>query len=164
MRRVVGRGGVVCVGVLGWFSRVKAGPVTVTPIVRGRAIDAVYATGTVEAEDRVTVKAKSSGSIADVRVKEGAVVKKGDLLARVDNPAVSFDLRRGRADLSAATAQSGSDAPQLLSLRGQWKSADADLGPARQELGRIEKLVATGSVSAAALDRAGARVAGLERA
>ena len=60
--------------------------------------------------------------------------------------------------------QSGSDAPQLLSLRGQWKSADAELGSAKQELGRVEKLVATGSVSSAELDRARARVAELEGA
>src|SRR6185503_12769374 len=35
---------------------------TVTPVVRGVAVDAVYATGTVEADDRVNVKAKTSGS------------------------------------------------------------------------------------------------------
>jgi len=164
IRRVLVLAGIALVAVLVSISRLKPRPVTVTPIVRGRAIDAVYATGTVEAEDRVTVKAKTSGSIADVRVKEGAIVKKGDLLARVDNPAVSFDLQRGRADLSAATAQSGSDAPQLMSLRGQWKSADAELGSARQELGRVEKLAATGSVSSAELDRARARVLELEGA
>ena len=49
---------------------------TVSPVVRGKAIDAVYATGTVEAEDRVQVKAKSSGSLAEITVREGAKVKK----------------------------------------------------------------------------------------
>ncbi len=164
IRRILVLAGIVLVAVLVSISRFKPKPVTVTPIVRGRAIDAVYATGTVEAEDRVTVKAKSAGSVADIRVKEGALVKKGDLLARIDNPAVSFDLKRGQADLSAATAQSGTDAPQVLSLRGQWKSTDAELGSARQELGRIEKLVASGSMSSAELDRARARVAQLEGA
>ena len=146
------------------FSRFKPRPVVVTPVVRGRAIDAVYATGTVEAEDRVQVKARSGGSVAEIRVKEGAVVKKGDVLARIDNPMVSYELKRGQADLSAATAQSGADAPQLRSLKGQWKSADAELGAARQELARIEKLAMTGSVSSAELDRGRARVAELEGA
>ena len=44
------------------ISRLKPVKVTVAPIVRGKAIDAVYATGTVEAEDRVQVKAKTGGS------------------------------------------------------------------------------------------------------
>jgi multidrug efflux pump subunit AcrA (membrane-fusion protein) len=144
------------------ISRFKPVKVTVAPIVRGNAIDAVYATGTVEAEDRVQVKAKTGGSIAEIRVKEGALVKKGDILARIDNPVVSYELKRGQADLSAAAAQSGADAPHLLSLKGQWKSTDAELGAARQELARIEKLAATGSISSAELDRGRARVAELE--
>jgi len=142
--------------------RLKPVAVTVAPVVRGSAIDAVYATGTVEAEDRVQVKAKSLGSIAEIRVKEGASVRKGDVLARIDNPQVSYELKRGQADLSAATAHSGVNAPQLLSLRGQWKAMEAELGSARQDLGRAEKLAQTGSISSAELDRARARVAELE--
>ena len=144
------------------LNKLKPVPVTVSPVVRGKAIDAVYATGTVEAEDRVQVKAKSSGSVAEITVKEGAKVKKGDLLARIDNPAVSYDLKRGQADLSAATAQSGADAPQLLSLRGQWKAVQAELLSARQDLERIDQLAKSGSISAAEVDRGHARVAQLE--
>jgi HlyD family secretion protein len=164
IRRLLVLAVVVAVALLVSFSRFKPVKVTAMPIVRGKAIDAVYATGTVEAEDRVQVKAKTTGSIAEIRVKEGAVVKKGDLLARIDNPVVSYDLKRGRADLSAATAQSGADAPHLLSLKGQWKSTDAELGSAKKELGRLEKLAETGSISSAELDRGRARVAELEGA
>jgi HlyD family secretion protein len=164
IRRLLVAAPLVVLALLVVFSRFKARPVTVAPVVRGKAIDAVYATGTVEAEDRVQVKAKSSGSIAEIRVKEGAIVKKGDLLARIDNPVVSYELKRGQADLSAATAQSGADAPHVLSLKGQWKSADAELGAARQELARLESLATSGSISSAELDRGLARVAGLEGA
>jgi HlyD family secretion protein len=164
LRRLLAIAGLLVVVIVISISRLKPVKVTVAPIVRGKAIDAVYATGTVEAEDRVQVKAKTSGSIAEIRVKEGAIVKKGDILARIDNPAVSYDLKRGQADLSAATAHSGADAPQLLSLKGQWKSTDAELGAARQELARIEKLAATGSISSAELDRGRAKVAELEGA
>src|SRR5690349_15267986 len=99
--------GVALAGVAGALvaKRLQPLPVTVTPIVRGKAVDAVYATGTVEADNRVNVKAKASGSVLQILVKEGDAVKKGDLLARIDNPAVAFDLRRGQADLAAATQQ-----------------------------------------------------------
>jgi HlyD family secretion protein len=162
LRRLLPVVAIVVIGVLFAFNNWKPVAVTVTPVVRGRAIDAVYATGTVEAEDRVQVKAKSSGSILEILVKEGASVKKGDLLARIDNPAVSYDLKRGQADLSAAAAQSGANAPQLLSLRGQWQAVHADLESARQDAERIDQLAKTGSISQAEVDRGHARVAQLE--
>ena len=142
--------------------RLQPIPVTVTPVVRGKAVDAVYATGTVEAEDRVNVKAKTSGSIATILVKEGQAVKKGDLLARIDNPAVAFDLKRGQADLSAATAQAGSNAPQVAALRAQADGVRAELETARGERDRTESLFKSGSVAQAELDRARSRVIQLE--
>src|SRR5262249_4823825 len=84
--------------------------------------------------------------------------------ARIDNPVVSYDLKRGQVDLFVAAAQSGANVSQVLSLKGQWKSIDAELGAARQELVRIEKLVATGLISSAELDKGRARVAELEGA
>jgi HlyD family secretion protein len=162
VRRLFVLAALLAVVVVVVLSRLKPVPVVVSPVVRGKAIDAVYATGTVEAEDRVQVKAKASGSIAEIVVKEGRTVKKGDLLARIDNPVVSYELKRGQADLSAAAAQSGTNAPQVSALRGQWKATEAELVSARQDLERIEKLAQTGSVSAAEVDRGRARVAQLE--
>ncbi len=144
------------------FSKLKPISVVVTPVVRGTAIDAVYATGTVEAEDRVQIKAKTSGSLADIFVKEGDRIKKGDLIARIDSPQLSFELKRGKVDLSAASAQGGASAPQLEALKAQALAIGADLSMARQDLGRIEKLLSSGAVAQAELDRARARVVQLE--
>ena len=135
-------------------SRLKPVPVVAMPVVRGTAIDAVYATGTVEAEDRVQVKAKTSGSLAEVLVKEGDRVKKGDLVARIDNPQLTFELKRGKVDLSAASAQGGTVAPQLEALKAQAQAISADLALARQDAARLEKLGASGAVAAADTDRA----------
>jgi multidrug efflux pump subunit AcrA (membrane-fusion protein) len=156
--------GVVALAIAGGIvaKRLQPLPVSVTPVVRGKAVDAVYATGTVEADDRVSVKAKSSGSIAEILVKEGQAVKKGDLLARIDNPAVTFDLKRGQADLSAATAQAGDNAPQLAALKAQADAITADLNTARTDLTRTEALAQSGSVAQADLDRAKSRVSQLE--
>ena len=139
-------------------------PVVVTRVVRGTAIDAVYATGTVEAESRGMVRAKVSGSIAEVVVKEGTAVKKGDLLARIDNPVVSFDLQRGQAELFAASAQGVKDAPQLAALREQARSLEADLTLAKQDRARFDKLVKSGAMTEAELERSTMRVTQLEAA
>lgn len=143
-------------------SKLRPLPVVATPVVRGAAIDAVYATGTVEAEDRVQIKAKTSGSLAEILVKEGDRVKKGDLLARVDNPQLTFELKRGKVDLGAASAQGGKVAPQLEALKAQAKAIDADLSMARQDAERLSKLGESGAVAQADIDRSKARVAQLE--
>ncbi len=155
---------VLALGAVGFFvaSRLKPLPVVAMPLVRGQAIDAVYATGTVEAEDRVQVKAKTSGALAEVLVKEGDRVKKGDLLARIDNPQLGLELKRGKVDLNAASAQGGTAAPQLEALRAQARAIKADVDLARQDSDRLEALLASGAIGAADTDRAKARLAQLQ--
>lgn len=136
-------------------------PVTATPVVRGTAVDAVYATGSVEAADRVVLKARATGTI-DLKVREGATVKRGDLLARVDSPALKYDLARGQAEAWAASQQASAGAPQLAALDAQARAIEADLHAARDERDRAKKLVSSGAVVQAELDRDDARVAALE--
>lgn len=137
-------------------------PVGATKVVRGTAVEAVYATGTVEAESRVFVRAKVGGSVSELFVKEGTAVKKGDLLARIDNPVVTYDLERGQAELAAASAQGAPDAPRLAALREQARSLEADLGFAKQERERHEKLAKAAAVTETEVERARARVTQLE--
>lgn len=152
-------GGAVVLGAsaIAW-TRLRAVPVVVSPVVRGQAVEAVYATGSVEAADRVAVKAKTSGSIAELFAREGSKVKKGDLLARIDNPTASFDLERGRTDSNAASAQAGKEAPQLAALAAQGRAVEAELKQAKLELERSRKLVERGSAPASESERAQARV------
>lgn len=142
-------------------SRLKPIPVVAMPIVRGGAVDAVYATGTVEADDRVQIKAKTSGSVTEIFVKEGDHVKKGDLIARIDSPQLAFELKRGKVDLNAASAQGGASAPQLEALKAQAAAISADLGMAQKDAARLEKLLESGAIGNAEVDRAKARVAQL---
>ena len=132
--------------------------VTVSPVVRGTAVDAVYATGTVEALNRVFVKAKTSGTVTAIFSKEGTQVRNGELLAGIANPALSYELGRGRIELSAANAQAGVNAPQLLALRGQQRGLRAELARAQLESQRSGALSRSGSVPAAELDRAQSQV------
>lgn len=141
--------------------RMQAVPVVATPVARGTAVEAVYATGTVEAQDRVVVKAKASGSIAEVFVKEGSPVKKGDLLARIDNPLASFELKRGQVDLTAATSQKNA-APQVAALVATQRALTADLDVATKSLARVRELHSAGAVPKSDLDVAEARVRQVE--
>src|SRR5580658_6392741 len=131
--------------------RLRPVPITTTPIVRGTAVEAAYATGTVEPFDRVVVKAKVSGAI-DLKVREGAHVKKGDLIAIIDSPTLGHDLDRGKADLWAADQQAGDKGPQVVALEAQARALRADLNTLQNDKERVSRLVATGAVPQIELD------------
>jgi macrolide-specific efflux system membrane fusion protein len=92
-----------------------------------RAVEAVYATGTVEPIERVVVKARLSEHVARILVKEGDAVTAGQLLAELDNPVRAFALRQGQAQLGRAQAQAGARSPQLAGLAAQVRGLEAQL-------------------------------------
>jgi HlyD family secretion protein len=157
-RYLLGASAVALITGLVLYQRARALPVAALPVVRGRAVEAVYATGSVEAENRVEVKAQVAGSIAELLVREGAKVKKGELLARINNPSATFELKRGTSDLTAASAQASRDAPQLAALAAQSRSIAAELESARVEHARTAQLHKSGGVPQADVDRALARL------
>jgi HlyD family secretion protein len=142
--------------------RMQPKAIVASPVVRGVAVEAVYATGTVEALDRVTVKAKVTGSIVELKVREGDKVKKGDLLARIDSPTLKFDLAKGQADLWAASKQAQKNGPQVEALDAQANATKASLKIAREDRDRVAKLVASGTSTQVDLDKASTQVATLE--
>jgi len=147
--------------VAGVAFRLRPVPVTVTPVVRGTAVRAAYATGTVEAFDRVVVKAKVAGVI-DLKVHEGALVKKGDLLAAIDSPTLRHELERGKADLFAAEQQAGPHGPQLAALEAQARAIEAELASAEHDRGRYENLVTSRAVPQIELDHLKDKTASLK--
>ena len=120
---------------------------TVVRVVRGRAVEAVYATGTVEAEDRLGVKAKLSGSIHEVLVQEGEHVERGQLLARLANATVTHALERGRLEFAAASTQAGPSSPKINALAAKASAMRAELDLARGEASRADTLVRGGAMT-----------------
>lgn len=143
------------VGGLGWWSLPPSVPVV--SIVRGTSISAVYASGAVEPTERVDVSARVTGPITELRVREGDVVKEGDLLVRIDAPTLGFDVSRAAADDSAAAMRFGTGTA-LESVRAQRAALNAQLAQAKAEHARAEGLSRSGALSPAELDASGARV------
>ncbi|WP_284614503.1 efflux RND transporter periplasmic adaptor subunit [Aquabacterium humicola] len=76
----------------------------------------VEAAGTVVALDSVDVRPQLSGTIAEVLVRDGAFVKRGQPLFRIDD-------RAERANADKARAQLLRDQASLADLERQWKRA-----------------------------------------
>lgn len=87
--------------------------------------------GRLEAVERVEVRPRVAGLVEEVHFREGALVKKGDLLFTVDREPYAAEVARTEAELASA--------------RSRYEFARADLSRARQ-------LVAKGTISKRTLD------------
>ena len=90
----------------------------------------VTSTGYVVAETTAKVGAKFAGRIVELPVKEGSVVKKGDLIARLDDRAQQSAMATARAKVQAA--------------RVRAQAARASLAETQQLIGREKLLVERG--------------------
>lgn len=61
--------------------------------------------GRLEAVDRVEVRSRVSGAIQEVHFREGALVKQGDLLIRIDPALYAAEVARAEGQVSAARAR-----------------------------------------------------------
>ncbi len=132
-----------------WTTRVDAAPVTIATVTArtgaGAAPGAVLnASGYVTARRRATVSSKVTGKVLEVFVEEGKAVRKGQVLARLDDSQV-------RAALAVAEAQ-------LEASRRGAAEDEARLREAELTLGRREQLIKDKIIGRAELDSARAEV------
>lgn len=109
-------------------------PVEVTVVQRDTVVDAIGATGQIEAIQAIDLRPEVEGRILDILVREGEAVEKGTPLFKVDD-----------AELKAQVAR-----------------AEADRDLARQALARTKELRAQNATSAADLERAEATARGAD--
>ncbi len=145
---VVGGGG-------GWFlsQRVQAAPVktaTVTAVssANGSAGAVLNGSGYVVARRRATVSSKLTGKVLEVLVEEGQSVKKGQVLARLDDSQMRAALSVAQAQLAAAQRSAAEDEARLREAERQYK--------------RLEQLVNEKVVARAEVDTAEASVESLK--
>lgn len=108
-----------------WPARVEIAPVT-----RGPAVEAVYATGTVEPTVMVPLAPRSAGRLAAVQVDEGAHVRRGQVLARIESPDLDQTVQEMLAREQLARAQHD----RTRDLVAQKFVSSAELDRTRTEL------------------------------
>ena len=110
------------------------------------------ASGYVVAQRRAAVASKGTGRLIELRVREGSVVKQGDLIGRLD----ASDVLAAIGATQAGVVQAQAAKAQAEAALGQ---ARAELANAEVELKRQQDLRAQGFVSAQAVDGADRRAA-----
>ncbi len=144
--------GVVVAAMLAWWSlrapQVPALTVQVAPLVRTLQFSARVA-----AASRVDVGATLTGRVVQVAVVEGAQVKQGDTLLRLESDELLAALAQAQASEHQAEARlSGLRSTGRSSAQAAVAQTDSVLIAAQAELQRTQDLVARGFLSPARLD------------
>ena len=105
------------------------------------------ASGYVVAQRRASVASKATGRVVELKVREGSVLKAGDLIARLD----AADVQAAIAAADATLAQAQAAQQQALA---QARQAQVERSNADAELQRALGLVQQGFVSPQAVDAA----------
>ncbi len=133
----------------------NATEVRMTEVKNGVLVESVSAPGVVEPKSKVDVSAEVSARIMELPAREGARVKKGDVLVRMDG-------RDLQAALSGAEARRDGDRFRLEAERSRIQGARQNLENVRAILARTQALHDTGDVSRQQLDDAIARARDVE--
>jgi HlyD family secretion protein len=120
--------------------------------------DGSLVSGTVEATE-AQLGFPVPGRIAEVLVREGDLVRAGQMLARLDTAELDARRLQARAQLEAARAllrelESGSRSEEVASARDALRAANERLADAERDLARVRRLQEGGALSQEALDKA----------
>ena len=135
----------------------KARPVTVAP-AQPRPMERIaVATGSLAAQEQATLSVKVPGRLQTLAVDLGSVVKKGDVIARVDPGDYELRVRQAAAALSQSRALLGlplEGTNDLVELEktSLVRQAKAVLDEALKNRDRIQKLAQTGISAASEVD------------
>jgi len=118
-------------------------------------VETISAPGELEPEVKVEVSAEVSARILELPFREGATVRAGEVIVRLDD-------RDLQASLQAQMARRDGERFRLRSEQERLSAPISQLANAKANLERQEALFRTGDVSRASLDDAVARVRELE--
>lgn len=146
---LIGAGIVLVVAVagnkLGWFGKAKPIQVAVEKAENRTIIETVSASGKVQPEIEVKLSAEVSGEVVELLVKEGDVVKRGQLLCRVRPDVLQSGYDRAVASLNSQRAS-------LASTQQQLKQAEANFANVSAKYKRNQELFSKKVLSAAEFD------------
>ena len=128
----------------------RGGPevqVQTSPVARGDIIDTVGATGTLQAVTTVQVGSQVSGNIQMLGADFNSIVKKGQVIARLDPSLFEAQLQQARANLNQTRAN-------LTKAQSDLERTKVQLTDAQQKYTRSKELAAKSLLPQSDLDAA----------
>lgn len=90
--------------------------------------------------DEADLAAGESGIVVELNVSEGQMVKRGDVIARIDDTAARIDEQTARAELALAKAKAENDVAVRAAETAQ-RVAEAELARSEESIARFPKSV-----------------------
>lgn len=116
----------------GWIGDSGKKKVAVEEAKRRTIVQLVSASGKVQPETELKISSDVSGEIVDLAIKEGQVVKKGDLLAKIKPDIYASDLDRARASLNTSISGLAGSKSRLEQAQSQADKAKTAYDRAKQ--------------------------------
>lgn len=110
---------------MGWIGKGKTTQVAVTQVAQKNIVETVSASGKIQPEVEVKLSPEVSGEIVELHVKEGDIVKKGQLLCRIKPDILASGYERTVASYNAQKATVASSQQQLLQSEANFKNIEA---------------------------------------
>lgn len=126
----------------------------------GRSSQAILtASGYVIAREKIAVSTKIPGRIKSLEVRKSDRVRKGQLIARLEDDEIQAQVRQAQANLEAARArlrelEAGSRPQEIEHAKAAVQQAEANLKTAELNLRESEQLFKNGIISKHQLDQA----------
>jgi HlyD family secretion protein len=149
-RRLLIFGSAVCVGMLGVGGYLYAQSLNnrqafrIAPVTRGPLTAAVTATGTLNAVITVQVGSQVSGQIKEMFVDFNSIVKKGQVIARINPALFEAQVNQAKAQLDAAQAMDLNQQAVIEKTRADLESARAALASAHAQTIKSQVAVVDG--------------------
>ena len=118
----------------------KKGLITVQTgnVARGDLDSVVTASGEVKPKNYINIGANAQGELKEILVQEGAHVRRGQLLARIENVQPEADVDAQRATLNSAEADSAASEAQLKASDENIRTMQSQIEKDRADLDRMK--------------------------
>jgi HlyD family secretion protein len=160
---IIGTGITVGVMKYGSSKATETTSVRVEPVTRGDLVEIVSAPGQVQPKTKVQISARVAARIRELPFDEGAHVKSGDVLVRLDATELEAQLRGTQARAAGQKAQLEEAGARVRSQEATIAGSRVMAMDAQRDLQRQKQLLQSSDVSQAVVDTAQAKADQLEQ-
>jgi HlyD family secretion protein len=120
------------------YSRKGLVTVQTTRVVRQDLTSLVTASGEIKPKNYINIGANAMGQLKEILVKEGDRVRKGELLARIEDIQPTADVQAQQAALSSAEADSAAAEANVAAADENIRTTQADIDKSQADLVRMK--------------------------